>query len=614
MRNKRSILATLVCSSLVLTSVQSRTEARGTSSIVTANIMSADNNADYLIVCHDAFLRQSIELANYRSEKQADRVERPMVVASSTILDSFPNDGSDVLRLRSFLHHVYTSWAGTPRLVLLIGSARADTSRDDSVFLPTFIDTEETVLRTAYVANDRLLLDFDDVDTAITAPVEIGRIPARDTLELRTVLEKTYAFEARRSISRTGYCYVTDGDQVRPTCGGGPQNFYDMQRGLQDSIPEFFHRRIIHSVIRPYDTATFTSGTEPVIARAINEGVLFVDFFGATGNLPTTGLWGNLHIMRTHTLLDSITNQDLFILAAFSNSNAAFVDKDDSVGERLLFAPNKGAAAVVGATNQSQFTTPLGRLHVAFFQQLKEPTIQTIGELLNAARRTAKYDRTFNMWTVLGDPALMLPRRTLTVTSSVPDTVSPNTSALIEVNGRCGSITSGEIVALLYDEGRLVDTLSKCGTVVRHRDTPKLLDSLHGTIADGRFSIELDVSSMVDGAGTKRQLVLYAHSVHFEEMGGHSFVLGHNASAGNWRAGAYMPPSFQLAGGMLHVRASEQLAQITVFDTRGRRLMRVRSSRAKSACLDLRKIAMGAYIVRVKHIGEHDARSYVILR
>lgn len=391
---------------------------------------------DYLLISHASLADAARPLADFHR----DNGLRVAEIDVAHLYDEFNHGIVHPRAIRDFIAHAYHHWPEPrPRFVLLVGDASFDI-RSERV--------EDH--RYAKWANRELLI-----------PGQFGEIPGQmyqdtDKLAANRNLIPTWQYPSEEGHSAAdNYFVAVDGDDwlpdlalgrfpvvepdevtaiVNKTIGYATQNdFGDWRRRVlfttdtstyfQNSSDRFGEQ----FQSQGFDFTGVYADTEQsdnlpqinALNDALNEGQLLVHFIGHGGR----------YIWRTGPP-DPVRNHDLFTLdhvAQLDNGNrlpmvlsmtcysAPFDHPSaDSIGERFLREPDRGAIAVFAASWRNSPTIPYSQ---AVVDELMVPGAP-IGEAIMRAKRTltAPHQRTLvETYNLLGDPAVVLKQPTLPV-------------------------------------------------------------------------------------------------------------------------------------------------------------------------------------------------------
>ncbi len=404
---------------------------------------------DYLIVAHPRLLDAIKPLAQFHQQ-------RGLSVATldiDEVYDQF-NDGiAHPQAIRNLVDIAYHEWPKAPRFLLLVGDASFDIRHDTYNDLAYAKWTDRELLFPGHFGAvpggkyekqpsrlaDRNLIPtwqypspegqsasdnwYGAVEPGDWHPVvAVGRFPVVEPDEVKAIVDKTIDYVSKPQLGawRRDVMFIADevrsfhtaSDEIAKSLGA--EGFVaDKVYAKPDVAENAVHQRAIHD--------------------GIDEGRLLVHFIGHGGR----------YIWRTGPP-DLRNNQDLFTLDDVSKlGNGARLPMvlsmtcysapfdnptEDSIGERFLREPGKGAIAVFAASWRN---TPTLAYSKAVLSNLLQPGA-TIGEALVRAKRETNNRVLVEMYNLLGDPAVVLerPRDEATV---VFDTTPWSPGALVDL-------------------------------------------------------------------------------------------------------------------------------------------------------------------------------------
>ncbi len=391
------------------------------------------HQADYVIVVHPD-LAESIEpLAAFHRARGL----HVLVIDIRSIWDEFGNGLVKPSALRDFFSVALDTWQKpAPRWALLVGDASWDVKNVEVNDLgypdATYTFAHQTnfakVPSTPYAKNaalnhrnliptfsygsydghaasDNYFVATSESDS--TPRLAIGRLPVTERSEVSAIVQKSirYVNEAGPGPWRRSVLWISNGDAF--------------PRSLSDSLAaKIALRGLASTKVYPDLTSATNAKHQARIRDAIDEGQLLIHFWGHGGR----------YIWRTAPV-DLKRNEDLFTLddidelkpsarlpivvsmtcysAPFDHPNA------DSIGEKLLRTPERGAVAVLAASWRN---APGQGLSEAVAEEFTRPG--TVGEAMVRAKIRAD-DATFTrQYNLLGDPALPLALPTGTLSLS----------------------------------------------------------------------------------------------------------------------------------------------------------------------------------------------------
>jgi hypothetical protein len=222
----------------------------------------------------------------------------------------------------------------------------------------------------------------------------IGRLPVTEPREIDAILAKTigYAEGGPEGDWRRRILWITNDDK----------NLQRRTDKLAAELPGFEAVRIFPSPDEPND------GHRRLLKEALDEGQLLVHFLGHGGRF----IWrtGYPDLSKNHDLFtlndidDLKPGRRLPIVLSMTCYSAPFDHPNaDSIGEKFLRVPRKGAVAVVAASWKIGPTEEMSRL---LLEEFTRPG--TAGEALQRAKARSDDESFIWQFNLLGDPALPL--------------------------------------------------------------------------------------------------------------------------------------------------------------------------------------------------------------
>ena len=341
-----------------------------------SNLRDRRNAADLVIVTRSEFFDALRPLVKLRT-KQGLIVN---TVDVSDIYDEFSFGRKSSAAIKDFLNYTQTNWRRRPQFVLFGGDATYDPkgylgNLEADVVQTKLVDTESIE-----TASDEWLTDFDNDGVGEMA---IGRLPARNTDEMSTIVQKIVNYE-RQSPSNSA-AFVAD------TNDG--YDFAAANRSIFSLLPQTIQ---ITAVQRE------NADAKSRLMNAVADGQSIVSYSGH----GSSGIWrGNLLTNDDAALMTNGDRLPLFVMMTCLNGyfqNPAA----DSLSETLLKNPNGGAVAVWASSGT---TTPDSQteLNRQFIQLLYGQNL-TIGQAVRAAKMNVANTTIRRTWTLFGDPAMRL--------------------------------------------------------------------------------------------------------------------------------------------------------------------------------------------------------------
>lgn len=392
------------------------------------NLRSAAQGADYLVVYYDGFRDAAEALRAWRETRlPLDGVAAPYRAVSvpvSAVYDQFSGGRTDPTALRSFLRTVFYNWSPRPAFVTLVGDASYDFKNilgRVSPGLPgAFVPSWENgfAIGTAFATDDWIM----NVDNPLLTIPDFfgGRLPVSDpTQALDFVRRKLIPYETTADFGawRNRVMLIADDDTQADSFD--PLLWRHLRQTSEiDSahVPPHVDRQYVYLHKYAYGPGFTKPGAKADIKRGVNEGVAAFNYIGH----------GSFFKIADETVLldvdagtfDNLSRLSVFVAAScdvgkFSNPQV------QSLGERLVLAPNGGCIAVISATELalSDYNARLAEeLYDALFTRSVSSGQyrESVAEALLAAKLATPVSQAENnqKYQVMGDAAtrLNLPR------------------------------------------------------------------------------------------------------------------------------------------------------------------------------------------------------------
>lgn len=386
----------------------------------------AAQSADYVMVAHPSLSAAVEPLA----ELHRRRGLKVTVVDVEEIYDEFAHGIVSPAAIREFVSYAYHHWA-PPRLrfLLLIGDASWDPRAkegggrheySDWGFLPADGNKVRKNISTDYEGNawaqNRNLVptgsyltaqgtaasdnEFAAIDGEDRLPdLAVGRFPVVTPAEVSAIVAKTvrYITAPEAGDWRRRMLWITNEDEAMRSNG--------------DRLAELVAEQGYQSKkVYPDPRVRSNAELQGELRSAIDAGYAVVHFHGHGGRyIWRTGIADLKRSQDLFTLddLEELTPSGRLPIVLSMTCYSAPFDHPmaDSIGEKFLRLPDKGAVAVIAA---SWRIAPL----LEFSQSLVKGLLstETVGEALMQAKRSAPILQLIELYNLLGDPALPMVR------------------------------------------------------------------------------------------------------------------------------------------------------------------------------------------------------------
>ncbi len=382
---------------------------------------------DYLIVTHPSLHEAILPLAQFHRQRGLSVA----VLDIDEVYDQFNHGISHPQAIRNLVDAAYHRWPKRVRFLLLVGDASFDIRHETYNDLAYAKWTDRELLFPGHFGAvpggtykdvpkklaDRNLIPtwqfpspegqsasdnwYGAVEPGDWHPVvAVGRLPVVKPEEVGAIVAKTIDYQSKPQLGAWRRDVMFIADEVR--------SFHSASDQLAATLAA---EGFVADKVYATPELSANAAHQRAIHDGIDQGRLLVHFIGHGGR----------YIWRTGPP-DLTNNQDLFTLDDVGNLgngerlpmvlsmtcySAPFDNPtEDSIGERFLREPGKGAVAVFAASWRNSPTLPYSK---AVISQLLRPGA-TIGEALVRAKRETTDRVLVEMYNLLGDPALVLER------------------------------------------------------------------------------------------------------------------------------------------------------------------------------------------------------------
>jgi hypothetical protein len=472
------------------------------------------HRADYIMITHRSLLEGTQRLADFHRSRGLE----VHVVDVQDIYDEFNFGILDPRAIKDFLEHAHANWQPpAPRFVLLAGDASWDfknTTVEDSNYADwtyrpgesrRFVKNSSTPyaegaelnhrnlvptssFRTleGHAASDTWFVCFDDGDEL--PDMAIGRIPVVNPEELDGVIDKTMAFTAAPPVGpwRRNLLFIAN-------------ESVGFQRRSDAIAQTYSERGYVSEKIYPHPSEPANEAHTRRIIEQFDDGVYAVHFIGHGGRY----IWrtGPPDLAKNHDLftldhLDALApNARLPVVLSLTCYSAPFDHPTaDSIGEKLMRIPDKGAIAVFAASWRNSPSPVMGE---KLLEELTTPGV-TIGEAVMRAKHEFRSQILVQTYNLLGDPAVPVGAPAETLSASVE---TEDGGVRLEVS-MSSPVGSGMLLADWVDVDGV--TIREDRIAVTGRAFELMLDAGvlgHGTELGGVKVYVWDEDRSIDGIG-----------------------------------------------------------------------------------------------------------------
>ncbi len=355
----------------------------------------SSGQAEYLIISHSSLQGEELdELVQLRSSEYSVKL-----VDVDQIYAQF---GAHVPSAQAIQDYIkFAAESLNTRFVVLVGNDTYDykkhTTNSVSLIPTKYQTTPGGLLTVTQTPSDAA---YGDLDGDLVPDLPIGRISVRTKDELRSVVNKLKAYEAR-----DGYAGRVLVAADKEDAGNGISFTQDAE-ALISAMPKAW-RDSIRSDFRAYPDVDGGQLAHEKTLAAINAGVSVVNFIGHSSH--TRWSFSTPPILLS-SQISSLTNVNKpALVTQWGCWNSYYVDPaGNTMADSFLLGGENGAATVLGA---STLTTSEGErsLGVELNKRMYNQGI-TIGEAVIQAKQALAANEDFPAiqlgWQIIGDPAL----------------------------------------------------------------------------------------------------------------------------------------------------------------------------------------------------------------
>ncbi len=504
--------------------------------------------ADMLIVTHGSLMAQAEKLSVFH--KAHDNLKTTLVDINE-IYNEFSSGLPDPTAIRNFVKMFYDR-AGSditqrPRYLLLFGSASyllKENGGNITNKLPSYQSESSLDPLTSYVTDDYFgfLDDDEDINKTIILPkldIAIGRIPARNLEQARTVVDKILAYHSTPALGawRNKITLVADDEDYNIHLNDAEYH----GSLIEEKAPSLNLKKIY---LDAYTQESGTGGSRyPAVNNAINQtinqGTLIWNYAGHGGSIRLSQ-----EAILDKEMIGGWKNENR--LPLFLTATCDFAPFDDptqvSIGEDLLIGSHNGAIGLLTTTrlvfassnriiNNNYFRFALQRNSNGQFPTLGESlvasknyTVATSGDYTNARK-----------FILLGDPAMKLamPAHKVITKSingkpinSAKDTLKALnryafTGEILTPQGSLANDFNGYVYPILFDKKAALKTLANdpLSTVANFTTQENILYSGKVKAENGKFTFSCIVPKDINLAYGAGKLSYYAENGKYDAAG-----------------------------------------------------------------------------------------------
>tara|TARA_B100001250_G_scaffold276367_1_gene238832 strand:+ start:1464 stop:5156 length:3693 start_codon:yes stop_codon:yes gene_type:complete len=309
-----------------------------------SDLLSRNNEADYIVIYHGDFDRAANRLANWRATDDSwGTPPITMAIDIQDVYDEFSGGMLDPAALRNFLSFAESSWRRPPMYICLLGDGSYDYKNNSGTslgnWIPPYQDGDST-FEEWFVC---ILGDDDIPDMAI------GRLPVKSAIDADRLVDKIIRYDSEAEVgSWQGRVLLIADDISNPDKPSDTEPYfvYDSEY-MTNFFPEEMDIEKLYLGLFPLEGQGKPRARDEFIRR-FNEGALLVTYLGH-GNPDVLAHEQMFRVSRDLNEINNGRRLPLFYTAA--SQVGVFDDPvKTSMPEELLNLADGGVIGMISAT------------------------------------------------------------------------------------------------------------------------------------------------------------------------------------------------------------------------------------------------------------------------
>jgi hypothetical protein len=373
---------------------------------IQSDLRNPSNGADYIIITHKKFISIADQLKAFRENDFPDTTiqnARIKITLIDDIYDEFAYGLLDPFAIQKFLKYAFENWeAPAPSYVVLIGDMSHDYRQIVSSSRENFIPSIPYYTNTyGLAASDNMFAAV--VGNDVVPDMVISRISIETVEEGNIFLDKVINYPSDNSKPwKQNVLLISSGLNEEDENYFGFNNASVKLENLYLTPNGFKSTKIMRYPNQPQYTQF--QGGGPEIRKAINDGTIFVNYYGHGGGYQwdLTFLSDDIFLLENGGRLPFISSVTCY---------TAHFDNQDVFGEQFIKVPGKGAIAFFGSSGLTLWG--IGNyINELLFREIYTDRVYITGKaILNAKSLVGGsgfYNSQIALLTLLGEPLLKL--------------------------------------------------------------------------------------------------------------------------------------------------------------------------------------------------------------
>jgi len=309
-----------------------------------SNLLSRNNEADYIVIYHADFDRAANRLADWRATDDSwGTPPITMAIDIQDVYDEFSGGMLDPAALRNFLSYAESNWRRPPMYVCLLGDGSYDYKNNSGTslgnWIPAYQDGDST-FEEWFVC----ILGNDDLPD-----MAIGRLPVKSAVDADRLVDKIIRYDSEAEVgSWQGRALLIADDISNPDKPSDTEPYfvYDSEY-MTNFFPEEMDIEKLYLGLFPLEGQGKPRARDEFI-RQFNEGALLVTYLGH-GNPDVLAHEQMFRVSRDLNEINNGRRLPLFYTAA--SQVGVFDDPvKTSMPEELLNLADGGVIGMISAT------------------------------------------------------------------------------------------------------------------------------------------------------------------------------------------------------------------------------------------------------------------------
>lgn len=497
-----------------------------------------NSSVEMIIVTHDDFYNQALELAEFHREEDDMEV---ILVTLDQVYNEFSSGLPDVSAIRNMTRMFYKKYSDL-RYLLLMGDGHYNNRNFDgtySNYIPTYQTASTLEPLSSYTSDDFFaLLDDNEGETTGLIDIGVGRITCKTEREATAVVDKILNYSNSSNAFgdwRNVVCFIAD-DEDSHTHMEDSETLINL---VDSKYSGFFTDKIYFD---SYEQVTSSGGdTYPevneAITRRVEDGALLLNYIGHAN--PTSMADEDVLSISEVNSWSNFNSLPIFVTATCEFSR--FDGDDDSAGERVLLNPSGGGVGLF-STTRVVYSSPNFVLSKNFynnvFGQYDDGTKYRLGDIMRFAKNATTIYSVTNKrcFALLSDPALKLSFPKYVIKTDSINGVDPNLvdltvgalekveikGSVVDTNDETLTDFNGEVQMILYDKEVEIttmnnDNISSGAFTYNYRDN--IIYKGAASVSDGKFNLSFIVPKDISYSIGKGKIYYYAVSGNMDANG-----------------------------------------------------------------------------------------------